>query len=586
MKTKTLLSLVTLLSFFADSARSAPLGTAFTYQGKLTDGSVPANGNYDFRFAVYDAANGGGLVVGPVTNTAVGVATGLFTTTLDFGMGVFTGDACWLEIGVRTNGGGLFATFPARQPLTPTPYALYAPNAGGATLASTAATATSVAANGVANASLQNNAITTDKIADGTIAAVDVNAAAFNTTFWRAAGNSGTTPGTHFLGTTDNQPVEIKANNSRVLRLEPDPVNDAPNVIAGSRSNTVAPGVVGAVIAGGGRAIQPNRALGDWSVIGGGEVNVVSNHYDVVSGGTGNTAGGGFSTVGGGSGNTAYNVVLGRATVAGGMDNRAHGQGATVGGGRDNAATHNYATVPGGRNNLAGGEDSFAAGRRAKALHSGAFVWADSTDADFASTGLNQFLIRASGGVGINTTNPMEKLQVDLGNALVRGPNNFAPGTSATLFLGDDANYFRAVWGQGLRFGVFEGADALSVANGGKVGIGIGSPEQALHVVGDAKLQGTNFTASGHTARLILGDENHILRSVYAGGLRFGVWPYPDALVVQDGSGNVGIGTASPQSKLEVQGGPIKATGGLIIETRTSDPPSPVTGQLWLRTDL
>jgi len=52
-------------------------------------------------------------------------------------------------------------------------------------------------------------------------------------------------------------------------------------------------------------------------------------------------------------------------------------------------------------------------------------------------------------------------------------------------------------------------------------------------------------------------------------------------------SGNVGIGTANPDpNKLEVVDGPIKATGGLIIETRTSDPTSPVTGQIWLRTDI
>jgi len=50
--------------------------------------------------------------------------------------------------------------------------------------------------------------------------------------------------------------------------------------------------------------------------------------------------------------------------------------------------------------------------------------------------------------------------------------------------------------------------------------------------------------------------------------------------------GNVGIGIATSSAKLEVVGGSIKATGGLIIETRTSDPVSPTTGQIWLRTDL
>jgi hypothetical protein len=52
-------------------------------------------------------------------------------------------------------------------------------------------------------------------------------------------------------------------------------------------------------------------------------------------------------------------------------------------------------------------------------------------------------------------------------------------------------------------------------------------------------------------------------------------------------AGEVGIGTNNPSTKLEVQGGAIKATGGLIIETRDgSDPASPVDGQIWLRTDL
>jgi hypothetical protein len=56
-------------------------------------------------------------------------------------------------------------------------------------------------------------------------------------------------------------------------------------------------------------------------------------------------------------------------------------------------------TVGGGISNEASADYSFAAGRRAKADNPGAFVWADSTDADFSSTANNQFAVRANGGV-------------------------------------------------------------------------------------------------------------------------------------------------------------------------------------------
>jgi hypothetical protein len=49
---------------------------------------------------------------------------------------------------------------------------------------------------------------------------------------------------------------------------------------------------------------------------------------------------------------------------------------------------------------------TLAAGRSAKANHQGAFVWGDSTDDDFASSANDQFLVRANGGVGINTPSP------------------------------------------------------------------------------------------------------------------------------------------------------------------------------------
>jgi hypothetical protein len=36
------------------SSPEAALGTGFTYQGYLTDGGTPANGDYDFSISLYD----------------------------------------------------------------------------------------------------------------------------------------------------------------------------------------------------------------------------------------------------------------------------------------------------------------------------------------------------------------------------------------------------------------------------------------------------------------------------------------------------------------------------------------------------
>ncbi|UCG33753.1 MAG: hypothetical protein JSU68_03780 [Phycisphaerales bacterium] len=62
-----------------------------------------------------------------------------------------------------------------------------------------------------------------------------------------------------------------------------------------------------------------------------------------------------------------------------------------------------------------------AAGRHAKALHDGSFVSADSTAGDFESTAVDQFLIRASNGVGIGTDSPTHQLTV-AGDARIDGP--------------------------------------------------------------------------------------------------------------------------------------------------------------------
>ena len=158
-------------------------------------------------------------------------------------------------------------------------------------------------------------------------------------------GNAGTTAGANFLGTTDNQPLELKVNNLRVLRLEPGgwAANldfHGLNTIGGHLVNRVFNSAVGVTIAGGGAGTSfccdaPNEVGADFGTIGGGV----------------------FNTVGG-----------------------------------------SYGSIPGGYANQANGYGSFAAGQLARAQHDGSFVWSDGT-ASTSSSGPNTFVVRASGGV-------------------------------------------------------------------------------------------------------------------------------------------------------------------------------------------
>ncbi len=101
---------------------SAPLGTSFTYQGKLTDsGGVPLSGSYDMTFKLYDALTAGNQIGSTVALTGVSVSGGLFSVTLDFGSSAFTtGAARWIETMVGTT------VLSPRVTITNVPTAVYA----------------------------------------------------------------------------------------------------------------------------------------------------------------------------------------------------------------------------------------------------------------------------------------------------------------------------------------------------------------------------------------------------------------------------------------------------------------------------
>ena len=207
-----------------------------------------------------------------------------------------------------------------------------------------------------------------------------------------------------------------------------------------------------ATVAGG----KDNVAGGLSATVGGGEQNSVLADYGTIGGGGGiafgndvpNTVAGDWGTVSGGADNHALKQS---DTVGGGASNTADGGGSVIGGGSSNLTGGVNSVVPGGMENEALGDLSFAAGRQAKASHVGAFVWADSTPADFTSTGQDQFLIRADGGVGINTNNPDGALDVQ-GNVRVGEELTFfddtpqrTAGPIAKGFVSEDGTLQRGV---------------------------------------------------------------------------------------------------------------------------------------------
>jgi len=128
MKSQSVLVVSILICMVMVSSRVVVAqGTAFNYQGLLSDNGQPASGSYDMSFSVHDSSSGAGVgLADPVSSFAIPVSNGLFNVQLDFGSDIFDGNSRWLEIAVRTNGGSTFFTLSPRQPLASAPYAITA----------------------------------------------------------------------------------------------------------------------------------------------------------------------------------------------------------------------------------------------------------------------------------------------------------------------------------------------------------------------------------------------------------------------------------------------------------------------------
>jgi hypothetical protein len=416
---------------------AANIGTGFSYQGFLENPpGTPVDDTCDFRFRLYDAASGGNLKgTNPQDKSAVAIDLGTFLISdLDFGASAFDGTARWLEMEVKCPSDAAFVPLTPRIALTPAVHALALPglytqqNATSPNLVGgfngNSATAAAVGATiGGGGSSATPNKVTDNY---GTVGGGEGNQAGDNT------GTAADVPYATVAGGHSNRATgyiaTIGGGDNNLADDSYTTIGGGQNNIATSTGCTVSGGMsntASTVLStiGGGRF---NEASGDASVIGGGQDNVAAGGFGTVPGGNANQASGYAASVGGGENNTASTD---RSTVGGGSDNTASGFGATVTGGYSNASSGNgtavsgssniasadYATVPGGRSNQAGGTSSFAAGYKAKVRtpvqvgggdtngDEGTFVWGDSQAVDIYSTGPNQFVVRAAGGIWLGT---------------------------------------------------------------------------------------------------------------------------------------------------------------------------------------
>jgi trimeric autotransporter adhesin len=544
----------------ASPAVSHALGSAFTYQGQLQQSGLPADGTCDFQFSVWDAAGSGSPPSGggqmgptfPVANQVV--SNGLFTVALNFGDGIFTGNDRWLQVAVRCPAGsGAYTTLSPRQRLTAIPYALYTPFAGQATVAVDlgcmgCVNAGEIADGAIGSTQIEPGSIAANRLAftpgtvteigtgpgltGGTVTTNGTIAVDFGTTagtvaagdhdhgesYWRITGNSGTTAGTHFIGTSDDEAVELRVNGQRALRLVP---GLTPSLVGGWSGNQVDPGVEGAVIAGGGvfsddeGAPRPNRVLDDFgfvgggfgnsatrgSVVAGGIINETAGSYSTIAGGVGNRTSSDYATVGGGERNWAeeHTSTIGggrdshasgqRSTIGGGDNHVASGLASTIGGGTYNTASDAYAVVAGGGWNSAESEWSTVAGGYGNMARAdfAAIGGGGRTDAANPATGnlvTDEFGTVAGGGdnqAGNDNPDTNDAAGATVGGGVLNfatGPHSTVPGGGGNAAFG--AGSFAAgrlsfathdgsfVWGDGTRIAGSQGVNTFNaLATGG-----------------------------------------------------------------------------------------------------------------------
>jgi hypothetical protein len=200
--------------------------------------------------------------------------------------------------------------------------------------------------------------------------------------------------------------------------------------------------------------------------------------------------------------------------------------------------------------------------------------------------------INGSGNVGIGTTSPQSSLhnngQFTTGLGLIGNPTNLQLISSSSPFSG---KLLFGTDGTGWKFGIGKNqggtiTDFITINDNGNIGIGTTAPNRKLEVGGTEaivalRVNTENVGVSAVNYSQIELSDNSSVRS-YWRNLRDGsgatLFSYNNNLRFLEleteriritSGGNVGIGTTTPNSKLEISGGGASATDGAIRLTNT-----------------
>lgn len=299
---------------------------------------------------------------------------------------------------------------------------------------------------------------------------------------WLLTGNSGTSPSTNFIGTTDAQDWVIRTNNTERVR-----VYSGGNVALVNSNNTaqelrfLEPSGSGAnyssfragvqaanivyrlPLADGtnGQQLQTdgtgNLSWADPCAPSAGDTLWArgTGNLALYSLGSGNSASGAYAVAAGqnSAASAAYTTVFGKgnsatseaATVSGGENNHVHSLHATIAGGLNNTVSANahHSSILGGRDNTINGEYGNIPGGRSNTInghYSLAFGWGATVTQDFTVV-FNHPSAPSQTLFGIRTDAPTEALHVE-GNVRFAGalmPNNLA-GTSGQVLVSQGTN--------------------------------------------------------------------------------------------------------------------------------------------------